>query len=47
VENKPIDIISKDVWTLQKRGKKLVIIQTADGFMGRGPVSAKLVYNKF
>jgi hypothetical protein len=45
--DKPVDIKSREVWSLQKRGKKLVINQTADGFMGRGPSSAKLVYNKF
>jgi mannan endo-1,4-beta-mannosidase len=44
--DKPTEFRSKEVWTLQKRGKKLVIIQTADGFMGRGPTTSKLVYNK-
>ncbi len=42
----PVEIKSTDVLTLQKRGKKLVIIQKADGFMGRGPIEAKLVYDK-
>jgi hypothetical protein len=41
-----VEIKSKEVWTLQKRGKKLVIIRTADGFMGRGPSTIKLVYDK-
>ena len=41
------EIKSKEVWTTQKRGKKLVIQQTSDGFMGRGPVTSKLVYNRY
>jgi mannan endo-1,4-beta-mannosidase len=42
----PVEIRSRDVLTLQKRGRKLIIMQTADGFMGRGPISAKLVYDR-
>jgi hypothetical protein len=45
--NNPSEIKSKEVWTTQKRGKKLVIVQTSDGFMGRGPAASKLVYNKY
>jgi hypothetical protein len=47
IEDKPTEFKSREVWTLQKRGKKLVIIKTADGFMGRGPTTTKLVYNKY
>jgi hypothetical protein len=42
----PVEIKSRDVLTLQKRGKKLVIIQKAEGFRGSGPIEAKLVYDK-
>jgi len=45
--NNPSDIKSKEVWTAQKRGKKIIIVQTSDGFMGRGPSTTKLVYNKY
>jgi hypothetical protein len=43
---KPAELKSGEVWTLQKRGKKLVIVQTADGMMGRGPTKTRMVYNK-
>ena len=36
---------SRDVWTLQRRGKQLVIIQTADSFQGNPRIS-KEVYDK-
>lgn len=44
--NRPADFKSREVWTLQKRGKKLLIVQTTEGFMGRGPATTKLVYDK-
>ena len=43
----PVDIKSKEVWTLAERGRKLIIIQKSDGMMGRGPVTNRLVYNKY
>ena len=43
----PVDMKSKEVWTLQKRGKRLLIIQTSDGMMGRGPVTTRTVYDKY
>ena len=42
----PVVIKSRDVLTLQKRGKKLVIIQRSEGFTGRDPITAELVYDK-
>jgi len=45
--NNKSEIKSKEVWTTLKRGKKLIIAQTSDGFMGRGPTTSKLVYNKY
>ena len=44
--DKPAEMRSKEVWLLQKRGKKLVIIQTIDAFLDRGPGTSRLVYNK-
>jgi hypothetical protein len=44
--NKPAEMRSKEVWLLQKRGKKLVIIQTSDRFMDCGQGTSRLVYNK-
>ena len=41
------EINSREVWTLFKRGKKLEIVQTADGFRGRGPSTPRLVYIRF
>jgi hypothetical protein len=46
-EKPPIEMKSKEVWALQKRGRKLMIIQTSEGMMGRGPVTTKLVYDKY
>jgi hypothetical protein len=37
---------SKEVWTLKKRGKKLVINQTGSGFMGGGKRFSILVYDR-
>ena len=45
--DKPTEIKSREIWTMQKRGKKLVIIKTSDGFMGRAPSVSKLVYNRY
>jgi len=47
IEDKQTEFRSGEIWTLQKRGRKLVIIRTADGFMGRGPTVTKLVYNRY
>ncbi len=44
---KPAEIKSSEVWTLQKRGKALVIMQNVDEFMGRAPATSRLVYNRF
>ncbi|HYF68855.1 MAG TPA: glycosyl hydrolase [Ohtaekwangia sp.] len=44
--DRPVEIKSNEVWYLEHRGTKLVIIQTADGFMGRGQRKSTLVYNK-
>lgn len=44
--NNKTEIKSKEVWTIQKRGNKLIIVQTSDGFMGRVPTTSRLVYNK-
>ena len=46
-EKPPVEIHSKEVWTLQKRGRKLHIVQTSDGMAGRGPVSSMVVYDKY
>ncbi len=46
-EKPPVEIHSNEVWTLQKRGRKLHIIQTSDGMAGRGPVSSMVVYDKY
>jgi hypothetical protein len=46
-EKPPVEIKSGEVWTLQKRGKKLHIVQTSEGMMGRGPVTTLLVYDKY
>ena len=40
------ELKSKEIWTTQRRGKRLIIFQTADGFMGRPPRTSKLVYDK-
>jgi mannan endo-1,4-beta-mannosidase len=45
--NNSSEIKSREVWVTQKRGKKLVIIQTNDGFMGRDPGTSKLVYDRY
>lgn len=37
---------SEEVWTLKRRGKKLSIMQTSPGFMGRGGGTSVLVYTK-
>jgi hypothetical protein len=37
---------SKEMWYIMKRGNKLVIDQTIDGFMGQGPRKVTLVYDK-
>lgn len=42
--NNKSELKSKEVWTSEKRGKKLVIQQNADGFMGRAPTTSRLVY---
>jgi mannan endo-1,4-beta-mannosidase len=44
--DKPTEIKSNEVWTLKKRGKKLLISQTVDGFMNMGKRTANLVYDK-
>lgn len=46
-EKPPVEMKSSEVWTLQKRGKKLHIIQTSEGMTGRGPVSSLSVYDKY
>jgi hypothetical protein len=46
-EKPPMEMRSKEAWTLQKRGKKLLIIQTSEGMMGRGPVTTKTVYDRY
>ena len=46
-EKPPVEMKSGEVWTLQKRGKKLHIIQTSEGMMGRGPVTTMVVYDKY
>jgi len=43
---KPTEMISKEVWTLKKRGKKLSIFQVVDGFMNTGKRSFNRVYDK-
>jgi mannan endo-1,4-beta-mannosidase len=43
----PVEMKSKEVWTLLKRGKKLSIVQTSPGFMGRGPSIARMIYDKY
>jgi len=43
----PAESRSREIWLLQKRGRKLVIVLKTEGFMNRGPVTSKLVYNKF
>jgi mannan endo-1,4-beta-mannosidase len=40
------EIKSKEAWYVQKRGNKLVIVQTARGFMGNGPRTVNLIYDK-
>lgn len=40
------ELKSKETWTLQRNGKKLVIIQTSDTFFGRGRNTSKIVYDK-
>lgn len=37
---------STEFWTLKKRGKKLVINQTTDGFMNEGKRTVNLVYDR-
>jgi hypothetical protein len=44
--DRPVELNSKDVWALGKRGKKLVIFQTADGFMGRPQRESTIIYYK-
>ena len=46
-EKPPVEMKSSEVWTLQKRGQKLHIIQTSEGLTGRGPVSSLSVYDKY
>jgi mannan endo-1,4-beta-mannosidase len=43
---KPTVMISKEIWTLKKKGKKLSIFQTDDGFMNRGKRTFNLIYDK-
>jgi mannan endo-1,4-beta-mannosidase len=43
----PVEMKSKEVWTLLKRGKKLSIVQTSPGFMGRGPSTTRMIYDKY
>jgi mannan endo-1,4-beta-mannosidase len=43
---RPMEIKSKEVWNLSARGKKLVIKQTSNGFMGRGGGTSIMVYYK-
>jgi mannan endo-1,4-beta-mannosidase len=43
----PVEMKSKEIWTLQKRDKKLLIIQTSQGMMGRGPVTSKTIYDRY
>jgi mannan endo-1,4-beta-mannosidase len=45
-DNKPVEIRSVEVWTMKKRGSKLVVSQTSDGFMGSGKQASVLVYDK-
>jgi mannan endo-1,4-beta-mannosidase len=40
------EVKSKEIWTLKNRGKKLVLDQTADGFMGQPERKSIIVYNK-
>jgi len=44
--DRPVELNSKEVWILEKRGKKLVIFQTADGFMGRPQRESTIIYYK-
>ena len=44
--DRPVELKSQEIWTLQKKGNKLVIVQSADGFMGRPPRKSTLVYMK-
>lgn len=44
--DRPMELNSKEIWTLEKRGKKLVIFQTADGFMGRPQRESTIIYYK-
>lgn len=43
----PVEMKSKEVWTLLKRGKKLSIVQTSAGMMGRGPSTTKMIFDKY
>jgi hypothetical protein len=43
----PIEIKSKEVWTLLKRGKKLSIVQTSADLMVRGPSTTRMIYDKY
>lgn len=40
------ELKSKEIWTLQRNRKKLVIIQTGDNFFGGGQRTSKIVYDK-
>jgi mannan endo-1,4-beta-mannosidase len=44
--DRPMEMKSKEVWTLKKRGNKLEILRSAQGFMGRGGGTSIMVYNK-
>jgi len=46
-EKPPVELKSREIWALQKRGKKLLIIQTSEGMTGRGPATTKLMYDKY
>jgi mannan endo-1,4-beta-mannosidase len=43
----PVEMKSKEVWTLLKRGNKLSIVQTSSGMMGRGPSTVRMIYDKY
>jgi mannan endo-1,4-beta-mannosidase len=44
--NRKGEVKSGEIWVLKKRGKKLEIAQTSEGFGGNGKRSALLVYDK-
>jgi mannan endo-1,4-beta-mannosidase len=37
---------SKEVWTLKKRGKKLILVESGENYMGPGKQTTSLIYDK-